>query len=337
MKQPATIILIIVLAVVVAGGARWWQSRSFNLPWGGEGVTETIMVDNQEKEIMVTDGVKHSVPLEEIRTGCPGRDCIPSIDNPQFESVEQAATWLNGDDIGLALDLRGVKRFYPFRILVSHEIVNDTIGSQRVLVSYCPLCFTAIVFDPLVEGERVEFGVSGKLWNSNLLMYDRKTEDTLWSQVQGEAVVGPLTGTTLPILPSDVSKFGAWSGTNPDGEVLSRDTGRSFVSYDSVPYGGDLTNIEPFFPYSNKDSRLEATDIVAGIIIGDVPKAYLMTAVQEAGSFTETVGGVSLRVEYVKGEDAIRVFNADTNERIPTIPAFWFSWVSTHPETELYE
>jgi len=336
MKQQTTIILIITLVVVIAAGIWWWRSNSFDLPKGGESITETIMVDNEEKEITVTDGVKHSVPLEEIRTGCPGRDCIPSIDAPKFESVAEAATWLAADDIGLALAYRGAKRFYPFRILVSHEIVNDTIDGQRVLVSYCPLCFTAIVFDPVVEGERVEFGVSGKLWNSNLLMYDRKTEDTLWSQVQGEAVVGPLTGTTLLILPSDVSKFGAWSKANPDGEVLSRDTDRPFASYESVPYGGDLTNIEPLFPYSNKDNRLEATDIVAGVIVEGVPKAYLMTAVQEEGSFTDTLGGVRLRVEYTEQEDAVRVFNANTNERIPTIPAFWFSWVSTHPKTELY-
>lgn len=325
MKYAAAITIIIALAVAGLAGVLWRQS-----------VTETIMVDNEEKEIQATDGVKHSVPLTEIRTGCPGRDCISSIDNPKFESVSQAAAWLNDDDIGLALDFRGVKRFYPFRILVSHEIVNDTIESQRVLVSYCPLCFTAIVFDPQVTGERVEFGVSGKLWNSNLLMYDRKTEDTLWSQIQGEAVVGSLTGTALPVIASDVSKFGAWSASNPDGEVLSRDTGRPAASYDSVPYGGDLTNIKPFFPYSSRDSRLEETDIVAGVVVNGVFKAYLMTAVQEAGSLSETVGGVLLKVEYHEREDAVRIFRTDTGERIPTIPAFWFSWSSTHPDTELY-
>lgn len=336
MKRATAIIIIIALAVIVVAGVLWRQSGSFDLPRGGKNITETIMVNNKEKEIQVTDGVKHSVPLDEIRTGCPGRDCIPSIDNPTFESISQAATWLKNDDIGLAVDLRGVKRFYPFRILVSHEIVNDTIESQRVLVSYCPLCFTAIVFDPQVMGERVEFGVSGKLWNSNLLMYDRKTEDTLWSQIQGEAVVGSLTGTVLSIIPSDVSKFGAWSASNPNGEVLSRNTGRPAASYDSVPYGGDLTDIKPFFPYSSRDSRLQETDIVAGVVVNGVSKAYLMTAVQRAVSITETVGGVQLKVEYDGREDAVRIFRADTGERIPTIPAFWFSWASTHPDTELY-
>jgi len=143
------------------------------------------------RKIAITDGVRHSIPLDEILSGGPPKDGIPSIDKPKFISIRDADEWLKEEnELGLALQIDGVKRFYPYRILVGHEIVNDIINGKRVLITYCPLCFTGIVFDPLIhvfsktsareQSERVEFGVSGKLWNSNLLMYDRKT-DTLWS------------------------------------------------------------------------------------------------------------------------------------------------------------
>lgn len=295
------------------------------------------MLDNEEREIMETDGVKHSVPLDEIVTGCPGLDCIPSVDKPVFESIAAADKWLASDDIGLAVNHKGIDRFYPFRILVSHEIVNDTYAGDRVLVTYCPLCFTAIVFDPVVQGERVEFGVSGKLRNSNLLMYDRSTK-SLWSQISGEAVVGEATGSKLRIISSDVTKFGLWREKFSQGEVLSRETGRLLGGYDSIPYGGDLTNIEPFFPYANSDdTRLPVTAYVLGVVVEGVAKAYSFEAVKEAGSFTDSVGGTSLQVTYVSDEDSVRIVDAASGERIAAVPAFWFSWAATYPNTELYQ
>lgn len=153
------------------------------------------------------EGTKHSIPLGEIKSGGPPKDGIPSIDKPNFISIKEAEGFLKESDPGIAINIEGEKRFYPFKILVWHEIVNDMIKGKRVLVTYCPLCLTGIVFDPVVKGERVEFGVSGKLWNSNLLMYDRKT-DSLWSQVLGEAVVGEMVGTKLAVVPSDIIQFG---------------------------------------------------------------------------------------------------------------------------------
>ncbi|MFB6212354.1 MAG: DUF3179 domain-containing (seleno)protein, partial [Candidatus Magasanikbacteria bacterium] len=122
------------------------------------------------EDIQITDGKKHTVPLDEIQTQL-SRDSIPSIDNPKFVSTERADEWLDEEEPGIALSFKGSDRFYPYKILVWHEIVNDTIEGQRVLVTYCPLCMTGFVFDPLVKGQRVEFGTSGKLWKANLVMY----------------------------------------------------------------------------------------------------------------------------------------------------------------------
>ena len=286
---------------------------------------------------LTTDGIKHSIPLEEIVQGCPGKDCIPSIDNPVFESREDAKQWLKDDDLGLALTYEGAERFYPYRILVSHEIVNDTIEGKRVLITYCPLCFTGIVFDPLVAGEQVLFGVSGKLWNSNLLMYDKKTE-SLWSQITGEAVVGPLTGAELKVIPSDITKFGLWHKAHPNGESLSRNTGRLFASYDSIPYGGDLTDIKPFFPVSLRDARLPETAYILGILLDGKAKAYHFDAVKRVGKLEDVFAGHSLLVEYQAEIDSIRILDKKPDgsiERIAPVPAFWFSWVAVHPDTEL--
>ena len=333
MIRPSSLILIVGLVVGV-GWLLWSRSGSVDIPRGGEPQPTTVAINGRPKDIQITNEVKHSVPLDEIVTGCPSVDCIPSIDDPQYESPAEASEWLREDDLGLQLVVDGVARFYPYRILVSHEIVNDTINGQRALVTYCPLCFTGIVFDPLVGEDRVEFGVSGKLRNSNLIMYDRKT-NSLWSQVTGEAIVGEQTGNQLSIIPSDITKFGLFAEAHSRGEVLSRDTGRPFASYSSVPYGGDLTDIPPFFPLTHEDDRLPETAYVLGVVLDGVAKAYHFDAVKQAGSFADTIGETAVQVAYDAGSDSVTITSA--GERLPAVPAFWFSWVATHPETELYQ
>lgn len=237
-------IFIVLGAVIIVAGAaiilnRTFFAERFELPPGGETSTETIMIKDEkgevQKEIMITDGVRHSIPLEEILSGGPPKDGIPPIDEPKFVSVSDANDWLQDNEPGVAFSRGNTHRFYPYQILVWHEIVNDTVEGERVLVTYCPLCLTGFVFDPVVKGERVEFGTSGKLWQSNLVMYDRKTE-SLWPQVLGEAVVGEMTGTKLPTLPSDQILYGNWKKKFPNGEVLSRETG-AIRFYGSNPYG----------------------------------------------------------------------------------------------------
>lgn len=298
----------------------------------------TTNTDLIVKEIFVTDGVRHSVALDEILGGGPPKDGIPPIDDPEYISVSDARSFLSDDEPGLAIDIRGVRRFYPYQILVWHEIVNDIVNGQRILVTYCPLCLSGVVFDPVVNGERVEFGTSGKLWNSNLVMYDRKT-DSLWSQVLGEAIVGEMTGTRLEYLPSDITTFGAWAKVNPDGAVLSRDTGFN-RSYGFDPYGNYYTSDGTRFPVTNSDDRLHSKAFVLGVLFGDKAKAYAVDTLKTRGVVEDKFAGRDLVFEYDAALDSVRVFEKQEGEarvRVNPLPNFWFSWVAAYPDTELFK
>ena len=335
----AGVVILGALAVIVLG--RNFFKNDFPLPSGGETKKETITIDNGNqsfttKEIMVTDGTKHSVQLDEILGGGQPKDGIPSIDNPKFVSIAEAEKFLNDDEPGLTLDIDSTARFYPFQILVWHEIVNDIVGGQRVLITYCPLCLSGIVFDPVVQDERVEFGTSGKLWNSNLVMYDRKT-DSLWSQILGEAIVGKLTGTQLKVLSSDMTRFGEFKKLHLQGTVLSRDT-ETTRFYGQDPYGDYYTTTGTYFPVGKKDNRLGDKDFVLGIVVNGKAKAYWPEAVKKAGEVSDRFEGKDIIARYEKDIDAVRLFEkkADgTVERINQFGAFWFSWAATHPDTEV--
>lgn len=291
---------------------------------------------SNNQDITETEGVKHSIPLEEIVEGGPGKDGIPSIDEPKFESISQASSWLEDDDVGLVVTIGDKSRFYPYRILVWHEIVNDTINGQRVLVTYCPLCFSGIVFEPVVDGQAVEFGVSGKLWENNLLMYDRKT-DSLWSQVKAEAVVGPQTGNKLEILPSDISRFKAWREANPNGRVLARDTGFS-RNYSRDPYGNYYTTGGALFPIGNQDDRLPQKTFVLGLVINGQAKAYSVETIKERGEIKDTFAGKSIVAKYNEASDTVRLFEKEPSgelTRLNPVTSFWFAWAAVYPDTEV--
>jgi uncharacterized protein (UPF0128 family) len=290
------------------------------------------------KEIFVTDGVKHSVPLDEILGGGPTKDGIPSIDKPKYISVKDASDFLNNEEPGIGVSINGIDRFYPFQILVWHEIVNDEFNGKKVLVTYCPLCLSGIVFDPLVKGEYVEFGTSGKLWQSNLVMYDRKT-DSYWSQILGEAILGEMTGTKLGLLPSDRLNFGEWKKEFPDGAVLSKDTGAKKF-YGTDPYGDYYTTPGTFFPVRAKDDRLTEKDVVLGIVINNMGKAYLPEAIKQKGEVIDTFQGKTFVLRYIKALDTVRIFEklpSGGEDRINPFPSFWFSWVAAYPETQLFK
>lgn len=330
------------LTILVLSGAFFLYQQNqakndFKLP-SGKNESQTINVGNKEKEIKITEGLKHSVPLNEIIGGGPPKDGIPSIDKPKFIPTEEAGKFLSDKELGVAIEIKNKKRFYPFQILVWHEIVNDQIDGERILVTYCPLCFSGIVFDPVVKGERVEFGTSGKLWNSNLVMYDRKT-DSLWSQILGESIVGEATGTKLRVLPSDIIRLGDWKKVAVSGEVLSKETGLS-KPYGQDPYGDYYTTSGTIFPVKNKDSRLSEKDFVLGVLIEGKAKAYLPQSVKNVGLVEDKFASKNLVIRYEKEIDAVRIFekkNDDSLERVNPFYSYWFSWVSAHPETELYK
>ena len=289
------------------------------------------VVSTDSRTLLTTDGTLHSIPLEEIRQGCFGRDCIPSVDNPKFISAEEASKILTDNDFGIGLNFDGEQRFYSFNMLVTREIVNDTVAGIPLAVTYCPLCGTGIVFDRTVNGVTFEFGVSGFLWQSNLLMYNRtqdSAETTLWSQVLGEGVVGPLTGTVLPIVPSTISTYGAWRDTHPTTLVL--DTGRI-----GDPYNGDYFSVaENFDPnFDSDESPLAPTEYVFGIEVNDIFKAYPREALP-TGTTNDTLGGTSITIT----KDTLGGVSVVTTDNKPVshIEGFWFSWFAAHPETLLW-
>jgi len=291
--------------------------------------TEELVVDFSTTDIQISDGVQHSVPLDDILSGGPPKDGIPSIDDPVFLSNDEA-DFLSDDEIGIMVDLEGEARFYPYSVLVWHEIVNDQIGDQAILVTYCPLCGSGIVFDPIVNDEVSEFGTSGKLWNSNLVMYDRQT-DSYWSQILGEAIIGEMTGTRLDLLPSQIMKWSSFKSLHPEGQVLSTDTGYS-RDYTRTPYSGYEDSISIFFPVDHSDDSFHPKAPAFGIEIDGVYKAYLQEYLED-GEFTDELNGVELLVSYNQETQEFLIKRTDTDEVIVPFYNFWFSWFAVHPET----
>lgn len=344
----------IIAAVVAAGAGAAFLST-------GQQSAPAIADGNQEVESLV--------PLDKIVSGGPPRDGIPSIDRPKFVSVDEAA--LQNGDLVLGLEINDDARAYPLDILVWHEIVNDVVGDEPVAVTYCPLCFTNQVFKRTVEGEVVEFGTSGKLYNSNLVMYDRSTE-SYWSQALGQAITGERTGHVLERVPFDVGYWEDWKAINPDTKVLSQDTGFG-RPYGADPYGSYYTSDSVYFPISNYDERLGLKEIVVGLEHDRIYRAYQLSTIEEehvinddlagmsillashhpfmARAFDRTVDGQILEFVYKDGKmtdsqtgsvwnfDGIAVegeFAGKKLERLPFDQGFWFEWAAFHPETELY-
>jgi hypothetical protein len=181
-----------------------------------------------------TDLSRKSIDLAELKSGGPPKDGIPAIDQPRFDGVKQAAAWLHAREPVLTVNIGGEARAYPLQVLMWHELANDEVGGIPLLASYCPLCNSAIVFDRRLDGEIYDFGVSGMLRHSDMVMYDRQT-DSLWQQITGEALVGELTGKTLKILPAQTVSFETFAEAFPQGRVLNRQTGH-FRPYGQNPY-----------------------------------------------------------------------------------------------------
>lgn len=217
-----------------------------------------------------TDFSKHSVPLEEIVSGGPPRDGIPSLDEPSFVSAGEGGAWLEPQSPVMVVERGGETKAYPLAILMYHEIVNDEVGGVPVAVTYCPLCNTALVFDRRVGDRVLDFGTTGRLRHSDLVMYDRRTE-SWWQQASGKAIVGELTGTTLDFLPANTLSWERARALHPELEVLSRETGVA-RRYGTNPYAGyDRPGRGPIAGFFRKDPdpRLPAMERVAAVRLGD--------------------------------------------------------------------
>jgi hypothetical protein len=221
-----------------------------------------------------------SIPVNLIRAGGPPKDGIPAISNPQFETKVQAS-WLNADDRIIGVSHNGVAKAYPIRILNWHEIVNDVIGGMPVVVTFCPLCGTGMVFEATIDKDVLEFGVSGLLFESDVLLYDKKT-NSLWSQLWMQAVSGSQKGQELTQVTADHTSWQDWQERYPETLVLSRETGFS-RDYRRNPYAGYEARKELYFPVQNEDDSLHSKSWVLGVSVDDEHKAYTFDALKREG------------------------------------------------------
>jgi len=247
-----------------------------------------------------TDWTRHTIRYDEILSGGPPRDGIPAIDDPKSVSIDEAADWLAAREPVVALEVNGVARAYPLQIIIWHEIVNDMVAGTPVAVTFCPLCNSAVVFDRRHKGQTLEFGVSGLLRNSDLIMYDRQTE-SLWQQFTGEGIVGEAAGELLTWLPASIISFADFRQTYPDGQVLSRDTGYP-RSYGNNPYAGyDNIDQSPFLFEDIPDDRLPPMARVVTVSLGDEDVAYPYAVLEKARVVHDQVDGEEVVVFYQPG------------------------------------
>lgn len=273
------------------------------------------------------------VDADLIVGGGPPRDGIPALTLPAHVPADEAE-FLSDDDRVLGVALNGVARAYPIMILNYHEIVNDSFGTQRIAVTFCPLCGTGIAFESSVAGDVLSFGVSGLLYNSDVLMYDRQTE-SLWSQILATAVAGPMVGAELDMLPVTHTTWRNWREMHPQTQVLSIDTGHS-RSYYRDPYRGYADSSRIWFPVTSRDSRLDEKTVVVGLEIDGVFKAYPIQLLPEGQTeVRDVVGGSELTISYDR-EAASAEIRDSVGNVIPTFTAFWFAWAAFHPETLVY-
>jgi len=248
-----------------------------------------------------TDFTLHSVDYDEIISGGPPPDGIPAIDDPVFESVNEADEWLGDDWPVMIFELNGDARAYPLAILIHHEIVNDVVGDRPVALTFCPLCNATIAFDrTLPDGTLLDFGTTGNLRNSDLVMYDRQTK-SWWQQFTGEAIVGELTGTRLEFLPSQIVAWSDFISVYSNGKVLSRETGFN-RPYGRNPYSGyDSINNFPFLYEGDLDGRLPPVERVVAIQLDGIDVAYPFTVLSEIKVVNDKVAGLPLVVFWKEG------------------------------------
>lgn len=248
-----------------------------------------------------TDFSRHSVAYAEILSGGPPKDGIPAIDNPQFVTLSQADGWLGPQEPVILVQVEDEARAYPLQILMWHEIVNDTIADVPLLVTFCPLCNTAIAFERTLDGRVLDFGTTGRLRYSNLIMYDRQTE-SWWQQAIGDAIAGELTGRKLTLIPATIVSWTEFRTRFPEGKVLSRETGFA-RDYGRNPYFGyDDINQSPFlFRGPETPGTLPPMARVLTVESGGEAVAYPYTVMETERVINDTVGGKPVAVFWSAG------------------------------------
>jgi Protein of unknown function (DUF3179) len=276
------------------------------------------------------------INVNKILSGGPSKDGIPAIDNPRFTPGNNAE-FLTTEDRILGIELNGRAKAYPIKILNWHEIVNDKIGGNNFTVTYCPLCGTGVAFSAEVNGKMLNFGVSGLLYNSDVLLYDRDTQ-SLWSQIMGQAVSGQLVGQKLTAIALSHTTWHAWLQQHPDSLVLNTDTG-FHRNYDRNPYAGYEKSRDIYFKTSHKaPDYYHPKERVLGLESGGSFKAYPFIELNKQGQtrFKDSFDGQRFTIEWDDKNQSGNIYAAN-GKMIPAIQGYWFAWFAFHPNTEVFK
>ncbi len=230
-----------------------------------------------------TDFTQKSIDFGEILSGGPPKDGIPSIDKPVFKPQAEIKDLADTEPV-ITVAIDGKARAYPIQILIWHEIVNDELGGMPISVTYCPLCNSAIVFDRRIDGKLLDFGTTGKLRKSDLVMYDRQTE-SWWQQFTGEAIVGEMTGTTLKTIPARLESYALFKERHPDGEVLVPNN-PGMRSYGRNPYTGYDRRGQPYVLFRGElPDYINPMERVITYKVDGKPQAVSLTLLTEKKKF----------------------------------------------------
>ena len=275
------------------------------------------------------------IPNAEIIAGGPPKDGIPAINKPKFSKASVVEMTDSSRIIGVFYD--GVAKAYPINILNWHELVNDSIGEKKFVVSYCPLCSTGIVFSTKVQGVALTFGVSGLLYNSDILLYDHQSL-SLWSQLLEKAISGKHKGKKLTMLVSENTTWGKWRKEHPKTLVLSEDTGFA-RNYQQDPYAGYEKSRALFFQVSQQAPEIyHPKELVLGLKVNGKYKAYPFAELSKQGKnkFIDHWGEQKLTIYWDEENRTAKVEN-EQGKTIASVQAFWFAWYTFHPKTDLFQ
>ena len=277
-----------------------------------------------------------SIPADQIIWGGVRRDGIPSIDEPKFIPAEDAS-FLKDKDRVLGVTRNGISKAYPIRILDRHEIVNDQFGDEAIVVTYCPLCYSGMVFSAQSADSSLTFGVSGLLYNSDVLLYDRQT-GSLWSQLISAAIAGPLKGTTMNAIPASHTTWRDWRNRHPHTMVLSTDTGFGIRYSQRSPYRDYQRSGRLMFPVQNESRRYSKKELVLGIQDGQTSKAYPFSELRQNGenSFADSFAGKTYTIVWSENDNHARALDSSGDE-VATVIAYWFAWYAFHPRTAVFQ
>ena len=292
-----------------------------------------FIVHAAEKNGFELDGAL--IPAIEIFHGGPSKDGIPSIDKPAFINPADA-DYLDDNDAVLGIVINGKARAYPLKILNWHEVVNDEIDNRPFVITYCPLCGSGVAFDRRLNGETLSFGVSGLLYNSDVLLYDRESE-SLWSQLMNKAVTGKHKGSSLTMLPIQHTTWSDWNHAHPATKVLSDKTGY-WRNYNKSPYGSYNKSTHLYFPVSVKaPKQYHPKENVLGIDINGLFKAYPFIELNKHGKqqFNDEIDDTIVTVYWNKQSQSGRITLEDKTP-IAVIQSYWFAWYAFHPDTQMF-